>query len=151
MPEASLIDPCDYMATPELEIVDIFDPRLWAPLPTYRRLYLDAHCETYAIVDEEDYQWAVQSLWSITPNSTKKKYYATRMTRQRGENRQTKLYLHKEIMWRVGPPPTYKHTMVDHLDGDSLNCRRSNLRWATPSENRANYYGIAALQRVLGV
>jgi hypothetical protein len=41
--------------------------------------------------------------------------------------------------------PTTEHTMVDHIDCDSLNCLRANLRWATPRMNRHNRYGQGML------
>ena len=37
----------------------------------------------YAIVNEEDYEWALQWRWHPMANSTGKKFYATRMTRDR--------------------------------------------------------------------
>lgn len=41
--------------------------------------------------------------------------------------------LHREV---IGDPP---HGMnIDHIDGDTLNNRRSNLRFATSSQNLAN-------------
>ena len=41
-------------------------------------------------------------------------------------------FLHKFIL---GNP---KHTLIDHIDRDRLNCKRDNLRFATESENQAN-------------
>lgn len=42
------------------------------------------------------------------------------------------LYLHREVLGAVG------RQQVDHKNGDTLDCRRSNLRVATPGQNRAN-------------
>jgi hypothetical protein len=126
-------------------LIDFFDPNTWAPSPETGRIWLDVENDVFAVVDYPDYQWAIQWLWSATTNSTGRKLYATRSTRLYGRaGPQTKLFLHKEILVRAGvKPPSEKHTIGDHLDGDSLNCRRENLRWATHSENSLNKHGAA--------
>lgn len=46
-------------------------------------------------------------------------------------------YLHRHVaenMWGTLP----KGMFVDHIDGDTLNCRRGNLRLVTPQQNAAN-------------
>jgi hypothetical protein len=35
-------------------------------------------------------------------------------------------------------PPSPEHTVVDHIDGDSMNNTLANLRWATPKQNAKN-------------
>jgi len=67
----------------------------------------------------------------------KEKYYARRV--KRVGSVQTTIWLHKEIAARAyGIPKSRKKTIVDHKDGNSLNCRRNNLRWVTPSQNAKN-------------
>ncbi|MGO3930830.1 HNH endonuclease [Rhodopseudomonas pseudopalustris] len=132
-------------------MIDFLDPNTWDAPPDTGRVWLDPANDLFAVVDMIDYAWALQWAWSVTPNSTGRKFYATRSTRLSGRGGpQTKLFLHKEILIRAGEiPPSRKHTIGDHRDGDSLNCRRENLAWATPVQNRANRHGVAALQRVL--
>jgi hypothetical protein len=101
-----------------------------------------------AQVDEIDYDWAKQWLWGYCFSKLRKNYgleksYAKRVYRPDGAKgvRQT-IFLHKAILVRsLGPPPDQYHTIGDHRDGNSLNCRRYNLRWATPSMNRLNING----------
>lgn len=102
------------------------------------RLWLDAAATIFAVVSDEDYAWALQWKWQITWDRHKRKAYATRSTRTKESGgRRHKIYLHKEILARTGKlPPTKHHTMGDHGDGQSLNCQRYNLDWATPSQNR---------------
>lgn len=99
------------------------------------RIWLDVEADIFALVSDVDYDWALAYKWQITWDRHKRKAYATRSTWD--GPRRIKLYLHKEILKRTGIlPPTRRHTMGDHGDGDSLNCQRYNIAWATPSQNR---------------
>lgn len=113
------------------------------------RIWLDTTCTIFAVVSDEDYAWALQWRWQITWDRHKRKAYATRSTcigtHPDGRRIRQKLYLHKEILKRAMKlPPTKKHTMGDHGNGDSLCCERWNLEWATPSENRRTARPCAA-------
>ncbi len=58
--------------------------------------------------------------------------------------RHVSIWLHREICLRAhGLPPSRHHLIADHLDGESLNDRRANLRWATLSTNNRNLNGLA--------
>lgn len=90
----------------------------------------------FCVVDPIDFEWAKQWRWHATANSTGLKFYATRMTRERGTRKNIKIYLHKEILKRSGKRRlSREHSIGDHDDGDSLNNRRDNLSWATCSMN----------------
>lgn len=102
--------------------------------PEYR-IWLDVDLGIFCTVSFEDYEWALTWKWQITWDRHKRKAYATRSTWD--GSRRVKLYMHKEILARAMKlPPTKRHTMGDHEDGESLHNERGNLNWATPSQNR---------------
>jgi len=100
----------------------------------------------FALIDSEDYQRISKHRWCClkkgdgTPRAVKRTAYIKEGQKQEG------VYLHREIM---NPPPDM---CIDHIDGDALNNRKSNLRVCSHSENAANinngpksksgYYGV---------
>ncbi len=68
---------------------------------------------------------------------------------------QQTVWLHREILLRKGDlPPSPAHIIADHENGDELDCRRSNLRWATHEMNNApsaRRMSGATLRRRLGL
>lgn len=113
------------------------------------RIWLDDRGVLFCLVDEIDYVWAMKWKWGFRRDRHGKKYYATRNTHYAGDRRTVTVYMHKEIVKRKGPPPSDKHTMGDHGDGNSLDNRRDNLDWATPSMNSHNRKGNGAQTRML--
>lgn len=85
-----------------------------------------------ALIDREDIAQANHKWHACASGGGRRLVYAQR--RKNGKN----LKLHREILGT-----TDASQLVDHRDGDTLNCRRSNLRIATKGGNRAN----AAKQR----
>ena len=81
------------------------------------------------VVDDEDAQLVREHNWSVVAiERTYGTVYAVRRTTS------PRLHLHQLIM---GPPPD-PDLVIDHRDRDKLNNRRSNLRWATVSQNKVN-------------
>lgn len=122
------------------------------PEPHEFRIYADDMAQTWAVVDETDYQWAIQWRWHINkphPSRKGKKQYFCRSNGSGGRRRGPRLFLHVEIMKRTGiQPPDPEHKLVEHADDDEWNCRRSNLSWITPKKNRMSPKAQAAWDKL---
>lgn len=133
-------------------MLDWADPNTWDLTPRVCRIYGDDNAQVEALVDEEDYQYLIRYRWN--PKLTKGKIYLRRAIStyhsEGGRAGSATIYLHVEIMKRKGvEPPCSEHVLVDHRNGNSLDCRRSNLRWSTKTMNNRNRFGIAAMQEEL--
>lgn len=87
-----------------------------------------------AVVDDEDaalsrFKWHAYE--ARFPDGSRRNVYASRGVRL-PDGRWTQVQLHRVIL---GAPAGID---VDHIDHDGLNCRRSNLRLASESQNGAN-------------
>jgi hypothetical protein len=81
-----------------------------------------------ALVDDADHEKFNKFNW--VAHKSGKKFYAVRRTKINGKYKE--IYLHREIM--DAPPQMY----IDHINGDSLDCRKENMRLVTKSQNAMN-------------
>jgi hypothetical protein len=93
----------------------------------FRRIYLGEG--EWTIVEPEDYYRLGNFKWFIKGNGTK--LYVLRSFKI-GPKKTKMIAMHREIM------DAPKGRLVDHRNGDSLDNRRGNLRFATQSQNLAN-------------
>jgi hypothetical protein len=82
----------------------------------------------WAIIDAADSSMVGEHNWTTDPKS------ATLFYAKRRENGKT-VFLHRAIADQMGLP---SELVVDHINGNGLDCRRSNLRSATKSQNQFN-------------
>lgn len=104
--------------------------------------------EIEVLVSPEDYEFAAsRGNWFVTHGARDDgKRYAVR------SEKGVLVFLHKVVLLRSGlaqPAPLY--SIGDHRNGDSLDNRRGNLRWATPAMNSRNRFGIAVRQLELSL
>lgn len=91
----------------------------------------------FAMVDDMDYKWLKKIKWYAKKSNTK--YYAV--------NGNPKTYMHRIILGLSHDDPR----LSDHIDQNSLNNQRSNLRIATPQQNCHNSPSRKGSSRFKGV
>lgn len=102
-----------------------------------RIIYCGSRNQYEVIVDEAHYAYLVQWAWNFVRSRGGNIYARRTAKRSRGKGGFT-LLMHVVIMELKGEPrPSPKHT-PDHINGDTLDNRGSNLRWATKKEQAAN-------------
>jgi hypothetical protein len=96
-----------------------------------------------ALVDDEDYDKVRLISWqAIRPSKHCHTFYATGSLYDRATKKQRHVYLHRFVL------DTPNGRIVDHINGNGLDCRRSNMRLVTPSENcRNSWWRRAGLEK----
>lgn len=85
-----------------------------------------------ALVDDADYEQLARHRWCYRPERNGLQGYAVRGTKL-PDGRRRNLYLHRELV----PAPPGHETIF--LNGDRLDCRRSNLKAVTSAEARRHH------------
>lgn len=104
----------------------------------YVPIHLDRRGEAIAIISPIDHAIIQNFSWELhktRPSGEPGGMFYARGRRRLLWQKPYRIYLHRLIMMCVDPLEGF---MVDHINGDSLDCRRSNLKWATARENRNN-------------
>lgn len=106
----------------------------------WRRVMLSARENIWCLVDAADLPWISENVWNVWHAGNNRRdsgmLYAKRNT---GPARAT-VRLHREILIAADPRPDafLAAHFADHANGQTLDNRRANLRWATKAENNIN-------------
>ena len=84
----------------------------------------------YAVVDDEDFVWLSKYKWFARYDKKGQRFYATRGV-YNGKNMSC-VWMHREIL------DTPKWVLTDHINHDTLDNRKKNLRCASHTENLRN-------------
>ena len=84
----------------------------------------------FAIVDDGDFEWLNQHKWSAQKG--RNTYYAIRGVRENGKHK--RIYMHIEILGKKNG------LQIDHMNGNGIDNRRTNLRHVTSRQNRQNLH-----------
>lgn len=98
----------------------------------------------YAVVDAADHDTLAAFKWYAHHRSGKR-YYAARRLKLSTDRRRDLVLMHRVI---AGAPP---HLMTDHINGDTLDNRRQNLRACTPQENVRNRRALRLVTRLMKI
>lgn len=107
----------------------------------WRRIWLSSREPIWTLVDAVDFDWLSANVWNIWHAGNGRgdswmKYAKRNVGRERSTVR-----MHREIMIAADPgrdDAFLAAHFVDHVNGQTLDNRRANLRWATKRENIAN-------------
>lgn len=104
-------------------------------------VHITLNSETYGdkilICDKADLEKVKTFHWKWSLIKKKNTYYASSKTNINGVRKNQQF--HRFIMGE-----DREDFVVDHIDGDGLNCKRSNLRITTKQENSQNRRGVAS-------
>lgn len=104
----------------------------------WRRIWLSERQDLWTLVDAQDHAWLSEHSWNVWHGGARgqwKKY----AKRNIGVDRAT-VRMHREILKRADPRSArfMRTHHVDHVNGNALDNRRANLRWATAKQNAGN-------------
>lgn len=102
----------------------------WAKYDMYaviNVLYHDTVIQSY--IDIEDFEMVSKRMWRISKK--KNKYYLVSGSKSKGDS----IYLHRLILHDKEIPDGFE---IDHIDGNSLNNRKKNLRIVSRLQNIQN-------------
>ena len=88
----------------------------------------------FAKVSPEDYDWLSQWLWCAKQFPGSKSFYAARMGKRFGKGKGKTVLMHRLILDLV----EVSIPVVDHINGDTLDNQRRNLRACSRSQNARN-------------
>ena len=101
--------------------------------------------EQHALVDKEDYELLSSFCWQAQPTRLENGFYAVRNNGENSNGTRLKVKMHRQIM---NCPDGME---IDHINGDTLDNRKSNLRIVSHSINIKNQKSRGGKSKYRGV
>lgn len=86
----------------------------------------------YAIVDNSDYEWLTKWRWGVRKCGSNDYFYAIRGFKDKQSSKVKAIRMHRLIL------NASENMQVDHINGNTLDNRKSNLRIVTHGQNKIN-------------
>ncbi len=90
-----------------------------------------ANSTKVALVDDEDFEWLSGFSWHVVDGKRRRGYAGTKLGKYGAD-----LYMHRMIAEKMFNPNG--KWQIDHINADSLDNQRSNIRLATHAQNAMN-------------
>ena len=104
----------------------------------------EKYIKGYAMVDDEDYEWLNGFRWNYS------RYVTRAGLISEGDKHRKTISMHKQIMEKYNGSYGYD-VKTDHINGNTLNNQKSNLRLCTCQENGMNRKNTVRSSRYKGV
>lgn len=94
----------------------------------------------FALVDDDDFEWLSHRKWyaHFDKNYANGGAYKALCNSFTVMGKRKTLYMHREIIARLLDRKLNQCEMIDHINGNTLDNQRSNLRIASPAQNQYN-------------
>lgn len=102
------------------------------------------------LLDDDDYEICSKYLWSVKKHS--KSTYAV-ANYWYDDGRKTSIMMHRLIIYGDNDVMNHRDEYIDHLNGNGLDNRRSNLKKVTPLQNSQNRQHVGSNNKtgIIGV
>lgn len=120
---------------------------MWKDIPNYKGQYQinengDVRSVEREVVDSLGHKYILPNKL-LKPNKTKNGYYIIHLCKN---GIRKAFYVHK-LVAKLFLPNIYNCSVVNHLDGNKLNCNVDNLEWTTYSKNNQHAYDTGLKQK----